>query len=79
MGKQLQGRRWDSLHTLQVGHVLRSATKPQPNCAKRLECVELAPAFRSPPAIRQRQQAGRTPYASRGSLSKKILAANHQL
>jgi len=33
--------------------------------AKRLECVELAPAFATPPASRQRQQAGRTPYASR--------------
>jgi hypothetical protein len=45
------------------------ATKPQPNCAKRLECVELAPAFKPPHALRQRQQAGRTPNASRGSSS----------
>ena len=33
--------------------------------AKRLECVELAPAFPPPPSLRQRQQAGRTPNASR--------------
>jgi hypothetical protein len=36
------------------------------NCrAKRLECVELAPAFEPSPASRQRQEAGRTPNASR--------------
>jgi PAS domain-containing protein len=35
-----------------------STAKPQPNCAKRLECVELAPAFEPPRALRQRQQAG---------------------
>jgi hypothetical protein len=27
----------------------RRGAKPQPNCAKRLECVELAPALRPPP------------------------------
>ena len=48
---------------------------PQPNCAKRLECVELAPAFRPPRALRQRQQAGRTPCASRGSSSTRTFAA----
>src|SRR5207253_1790155 len=51
------------------------------NCfAKRMECVELAPALEPSTAIRQRQpvlrsstaeggQAGRTPYASRGSVA----------
>src|SRR6266567_8181193 len=44
----------------------RSAAQPQPNLAKRLECVELAPAFRSPDSSQIRQQAERTtPYASR--------------
>src|ERR1035437_1068059 len=27
----------------------RSVAQPQPDCAKRLECVELAPAFEPPP------------------------------
>ena len=63
----------------------RSAGRPQPNRAKRMECVELppsavllrrtgAPAFRWPNPTRQRQQAGRTPYASR-----QILAACEQV
>src|ERR1035437_5327638 len=39
----------------------RSVAQPQPDCAKRLECVELAPAFEPPPALRQRQQAA-APY-----------------
>jgi len=52
---------------------------PQPNCAKRLECVELAPAFDPPHALRQRQQAGRTPNASRGSSSTLSFAACEQL
>jgi hypothetical protein len=30
---------------------------PKPHCAKRLECVELAPAFEPPHTSRQRQQA----------------------
>jgi hypothetical protein len=38
----------------------RKDAKPQPNCAKRLECAELAPAFEPPHALRQRQQAGRS-------------------
>jgi len=46
----------------------RSTAKPQPNCAKRLECVELAPAFHLPHALRKRQQVGRTPYASRHAM-----------
>ena len=29
--------------------ILADAAKPQPACAKRLECVELAPAFEPPP------------------------------
>src|ERR1035441_9997878 len=41
--------------------------------AKRLECVELAPAFRPPYALPQRQQAGRTPNASRSSLAALLL------
>src|ERR1017187_3802549 len=49
--------------------------KPQPNCAKRLECVELAPAFGLPHALRQRQQAGRTPNASRSRSSTGTFAA----
>jgi len=32
---------------------------------QRLECVELAPAFRAAKAVRKRQQAGRSPNASR--------------
>ena len=28
----------------------RGAAQPQPNCAKRMECVELAPAFEPPPS-----------------------------
>jgi hypothetical protein len=52
--------------------------KTQPNCAKRLECGELAPAFELPRALRQRQQAGRTPNASRGSSSAEALAAGEQ-
>jgi apolipoprotein N-acyltransferase len=36
--------------------------------AKRLECVELAPAFPPSAVCRKRQQAGRTPNASRGTL-----------
>jgi|ERR1035437_5492021 hypothetical protein len=50
-------------------------TWPQPNCTKRLECVELAPAFGPPHALRQRQQAGRTPNAPRGSSSTRTFAA----
>ena len=41
----------------------------QLNRAKRLECAELAPAFRSANPARQRQQAGRTPNASRQILA----------
>ena len=37
--------------------------------AKRLECAELAPAFELPSVRTQRQQAGRTPNASRGQES----------
>src|ERR1035441_4151679 len=48
---------------------------PRPSCAKRLECVELAPAFEPPHALQKRQQAGRTPSASRCSSSAKALAA----
>jgi PAS domain-containing protein len=55
-----------------------STAKPQPNGAKRLECVELAPAFEPPRALRQRQEAGRTPNASRGSSSAETLAAGEQ-
>ena len=40
-----------------------------PNCAKRLECVELAPAFHMATTIQEREQAPRTPNASRGSTS----------
>ena len=47
----------------------RSTAEPQTNDAKRLECAELAPAFDPPPATPQRQQAGRTPNASRGGPS----------
>ena len=47
----------------------RSATEPQPNRAKRLECVVLGPALHSPHPSRQRQQAGRTPNASRQILA----------
>src|ERR1017187_8272118 len=43
--------------------------------AKRLECVELAPAFRPPYALRQRQQAGLTPNASRSSVASLLLCA----
>ncbi len=40
------------------------------NChAKRLECVELAPSFGPPHTLPQRQQAGRTPNASRNSVA----------
>jgi len=40
------------------------------NChAKRLECVELAPAFEPHLAVRQRQQAGRTPNTSRSLIA----------
>src|ERR1039458_10051553 len=56
-----------------------SATKPQPNCAKRLECAELAPAFEPSEALRKRQQAGRTPNASRGSSSARPFAACEQV
>src|SRR2546427_516947 len=49
------------------GHV-----EPQPNLAKRVECVELAPAFGPSRTIRKRQQAGRTPCASRGSLPQEM-------
>src|ERR1035438_5486592 len=52
-----------------------SATKPQPNCAKRLECAELAPAFEPPETLRKRPQAGRTPDASQGSSSARIFIA----
>jgi hypothetical protein len=79
MAKHLQRGCWDRLHTLRVGRIVRSAEKPQPSCAKRLECAELAPAFRPPPTMRQRQQAGRTPYASRGTPSIEALAAGDQL
>src|SRR5260370_10291760 len=51
------------------------AAKLQPNRAKRMECVELAPAFEPPTPVRKRQQAGRTPYASRGGKRCKIQAA----
>src|ERR1035438_6354618 len=53
----------------------RRAAKLQPDCAKRLECVELAPAFEPSHALRQRQQAGRAPNASRGSSSTRTFAA----
>ena len=47
-------------------HDGRSMAEPQPNGAERLECAELAPALEPPPPSPQRQQAGRTPNASRG-------------
>src|ERR1035437_7224436 len=37
--------------------------------AQRLECAELAPAWGAPQNVGKRQQAGRTPYASRGRMS----------
>src|ERR1017187_2263685 len=40
-----------------------------------MECVELAPASKPPHALRQRQQAGRTPYASRSSSSTRTFPA----
>jgi hypothetical protein len=45
--------------------------------AKRLECAELAPAFEPSHTLAKRQQAGRTPNASRGSSATKTLAAYH--
>ena len=52
---------------------------PPPNCAKRLECGELAPAFEPPHALRQRQQAGRSANASRGSSSTRTFAAREHI
>ena len=47
------------------------------NCrAKRLECGELAPAFELPDALRQRQQAGRTPNASRSPVAAWLLCVS---
>src|ERR1039458_6454613 len=48
---------------------VHSVAKPQPDRAKRLECVQLAGA------VVKREQAPRTPNASRGSLSLAILEA----
>ena len=56
----------------------RRATKPQPNFAKRLECVQLAGAVVRRETVRKREQAPRTPNASRGSSSKRTLAACEQ-
>src|SRR5436190_18057052 len=52
---------------------LLSMCLARPNVAKRMECVQLAAAFASPDCsenlrtVRKRQQAARTPYASRHS------------
>src|SRR5437868_2318520 len=56
-----------------------SGSKPQPNLAKRMEGMELAPAVNAPKSVRQRQQAGRTPCASRGSLPQKIAASAEEI
>src|SRR5207253_1359732 len=45
------------------------------NFAKRMECVQLAGAVEWLQTHRKREQAPRTPYASRGILPQKILAA----
>ena len=42
-----------------------SAANPHPNLAKRMECGELAPAFKPHNVSRECRQAERTPYASR--------------
>ena len=52
-----------------------SAAKPQPNCAKRLESVQLAGAIARPVTAQKREQAPRTPYASRHSMPGHLLAA----
>ena len=36
--------------------ILADAAKPQPTCAKRVECVELAPAFKPPPPCHSARQ-----------------------
>ena len=46
----------------------KAATEPREALGVRGACSR----FRAAPALRQRQQAGRTPYASRGSLSTKL-------
>src|ERR1035437_1081688 len=51
----------------------------QPNCAKCLECVQLAGAVVRRGPVRQREQAPRTPNASRGSSSSKTLGACEQV
>src|ERR1035437_9505358 len=43
--------------------------------ARRLECAELAPAFGPRHTLRQRQQAGRTPNASRSTVASLLLCA----
>src|SRR5260370_42201009 len=62
--------------------VRRGADKPQANRAKSRpagECVELAPAFEEPNTMRQRQQAGRTPYAWPGGGRCKTSATGKQV
>jgi len=51
-------------------HTVRGAAEPPPNCAKRLECVELAPALRPARVQRKRQQVGRSKRFARQFIPK---------
>src|ERR1035437_238297 len=68
-----------SLHRLGRGYpsgrVRRTATMPQPNHAKRSECVQLAGAVVWPGALGEREQAPRSPNASRGRSPIRTFAA----